>query len=322
MNEWLSSWQTIFKETEKKWTLMSEEEQKEQINYLEETAGTLLDTWTEMDEKINDLRDVVGKNDLISFRSKGTWLYELEMFEQASDELEKEKTIGEKDLLRRLYLGYALLFSNQMARARETFLYLVQVSPHPHIKHFAYIGLGCVQTQEERVQDAIVSFQSAKQLTLTTDVVYNLGVCYFFEETFHLAEEYFMAYCEEEPEDGEALFFLGCCQWETGKKDEAWASWTTSIHLLKSKEALLSLAYVCEWHGYHYAAIHCYKRIQEKHGETIPTLHGLAWNYALIDNKESALKFFREVLLLDPGNNDIRKSLHWLGDTWTEVHEL
>ncbi|MFC0559915.1 tetratricopeptide repeat protein [Halalkalibacter alkalisediminis] len=322
MNEWLSSWQTIFKETEKKWALMSQEEQKEQLHYLEETAGTLLDTWTEMDEKINDLREEVGRTDSISFHSKGTWFYELEMFERASLELENEKTNGDKDLLRRLYLGFAFLFSMQVAKAKETFLYLIQVSVHPQIKHFAYMGLGCLQTQEERIQDAIVSFEAAKQLTLTTDVVYNLGVCYFYEEAFHLAEKYFMTYCEEEPEDGEALFFLGCCQWENIKKEDAWASWTTSINLLKSTEALLSLAYVCEWHGYHYLAIHCYKRIQEIHGDTIPTLHGLAWNFALIDDKENALKFFRDVLRLDPGNSDIRQSLQWLGATWPEVHEL
>jgi tetratricopeptide (TPR) repeat protein len=321
LNDWLQSWQSIFKETEKKWALLSSDEQKDQLNYLEETAGALLDTWTELDEKINGLREDAGKTLMVSYESRGTTLYELDMFEQALEELQKERTSGEKDEIRRLYIGFSSLFAQNLNKAKETFIYILQASTKPQIRHFAYVGLGCVQTQEDRVDDAIASFQSAKQLTSTKDVVYNLGICYFYEEAFQLAKEYFMTYCEQEPNDGEALFYLGCCQWQNGEIDVAWASWTTSIHLLNSLEALMSLAYVCEWHGYHFVAVHCYRRILEKHGTSIRVLHGLAWNYALMDDKENALKYFREGLWLDPSNQNIKKSLNWLGKTWPEIRD-
>lgn len=301
---------------------MSSEEQEDQLKYLEETAGALLDQWTELDEKINDLREHLGESTMEPYESKGTTYYQLEMFEKAVEELEQERPSGEKDDMRRLYIGFASLFANKLTKARETFLYILQVSRRPPIRHFAFVGLGCVQTQEQRVDDAIASFHSAKELTSTTDVVYNLGICYFHDEAFALAKEYLISYCEEVPEDGEAFFYLGCCQWQLGEKDVAWASWTTSIHLLDSEEALLSLAYVCEWHGYHFVAVHCYRRIKEKHGSSTKVLHGLAWNYALMDDKENALKYFREVLWLDPSNRNIKQSLNWLEETWPEIQNL
>ncbi|ARK30342.1 tetratricopeptide repeat protein [Halalkalibacter krulwichiae] len=321
MNDWLFTWQSIFKETEKKWALLSKDEQDEQIKYLEEAAGTLLDTWTELDEKLNQLRVEVGNKSSICYHSKGTLYYELEMFEHAIYELKREKTNGDKEELRRLYLGFAFLFANKFAEAKEMFLYLVHISRQTVIKHFAHVGLGCVLTKEERFDDAIASFEAAKELTSTVDVVYNLGICNFLKAAYPLAKDYFITYCEQIPEDGEALFYLGCCQWEEGDKDAAWASWTTSIHLLDSQQALLSLAYVCEWHGYHYAAIHCYKRIQEKHGNSIQVLHGFAWNYALLDDKENAFKFFREVYVLDPSNQGAKDSLNWLEKSWPDIRE-
>ncbi|MFC0470255.1 hypothetical protein ACFFHM_06865 [Halalkalibacter kiskunsagensis] len=322
MKDWLSSWNTIYEKIEKKWALLSESEQANQLAYLEETAGMLLDKWTELDEKINDLKLFANSSDkFISYDSKGTTYYQLDMFEEAARALIIEETTGEQDELRRLYLGYALLFSEQLEKAKETFLYLIQVSYLPYLKHFAFVGLGCVQTREQRIEDAIVSFQNANQLTSTSDVVYNLGICYFSNEAFHLAKEYFGKCIEQTPEDGEALFYFGCCQWETGDRDAAWSSWTTSIHLLDSKEALMSLAYVCEWHGFHQVAVHCYKRVQEKFLESVNVLHGIAWNYALLGDKENAYRAFREALFLDPNNANVCFSLNWLRQSWPEVSE-
>jgi tetratricopeptide (TPR) repeat protein len=323
LNDWLSSWNTIYEKIEKKWALLSDIEQANQIAYLEETAGILLDKWTELDEKIHELKlDGQSMERFVSYHSKGTTYYELDMFEEAARALKKERSTGDKDYLRMLYLGFSFLFSEQLEKAKETFLYVIQVSYVPYLKHFALVGLGCVQTRQQRIDDAIVSFYSANQLTSTNDVVYNLGICYFTNEAFHIAKDYFSAYVEQVPEDGEALFYLGCCQWEAGEREAAWASWTTSIHLLDSKESLLSLAYVCEWHGFHQAAIHCYKRVLEKYVVSANVLHGLAWNYALLDDKENALKAFREALFLDPNNDNVCFSLQWLQQSWPELSEL
>ncbi|MDT8859979.1 tetratricopeptide repeat protein [Alkalihalobacillus sp. MEB130] len=322
MNDWINSWNAIYENIEKKWAFMSEVEQEKQVAYLEETAGMLLDKWTELDEKIHELKDPKHDNITFSYFSKGTTFYELEMFEQAARTLKKEKIKGPNDELRRLYLGFAYLFSEQLSDAKETFLFVIQVSQYPSLKHFAHVGLGCVLTREERLDEAIVSFEHANELTSSLDVVYNLGICYYFNEVFHIAKQYLSTYIQQVPDDGEAYFFLGCCHWQEGNTNEAWTSWTTSISLLDSKESLLALAYVCEWHGYHQAAIHCYKRVQEKHTRSVQTLHGLAWNYALLDDKENALSMFHEALQMEPDNESIRFSLIWLKKSWPEILEL
>ncbi|WP_332630160.1 tetratricopeptide repeat protein [Halalkalibacter flavus] len=323
MNDWITSWNAIYENIEKKWTFMSEAEQENQLKYLEEAAGTLLDKWTELDEKINELKDPKKEREpSFSYTSKGTTFYELEMFEQAARTLKKESVNGPNDELRRLYLGFAYLFSEQLEEAKEAFIYIIQVSIYPALKHFAHVGLGCVQTREERLDDAIVSFEKANDLTSSLDVVYNLGICYFYNEVFHIAKQYFLSYIKQVPDDGEAFFFLGCCQWQDGSLDEAWTSWTTSISLLDSEESLLALAYVCEWHGYHQAAIHCYKRVQEKHLGSVNVLHGLAWNYALLDDKTNAIRTFHEAMRVDPNNKNITYSLNWLQKSWPEISEL
>ncbi len=319
----MSSWNAIYKNIEKKWAFMSEKEQEQQLAYLEETAGSLLDKWTELDEKIHDLKQPKnGRGITFSYFSKGTTFYDLEMFEQAAKTLKKEKVTGSNDEIRRLYLGFSYLFANHFDLAKESFLYLIQVSAYPIITHFAHVGMGCVHTKEERLDEAIASFEKANELTSSNDVVYNLGICYFFNKVFHIAKPYFQDYVEQVPDDGEAFFFLGCCHYEEGELDEAWTAWTTSISLLDSEEALIALAYVCEWHGYHQAAIHCYKRVQEKHVQSVRVWHGLAWNYALLEDKINAVNAFEAAIKLDPGNEKVEQSLNWLQESWPEMSDL
>lgn len=320
MSDWLRSWHAIYQDAEKKWALMTATEQKKQLTYLEETAGVLIDQWTELDELLNHLRKEGEQlQSLIRYESLGTTYYQLEMFEQAASELALERAAGDQEELRYLYLGFAYLFSDQLQKAKEKFLFLIQISQSTYIKHFALVGLGCVHIRFERIGDAIEAFECANHLTSTNDVVYNLGVCYFFNEAFHLAQPYFEEYVGRVSDDGEALFFLGCCQWHEGEKDAAWTSWLTSVHLLDSTSALFALAYVCEWHGHHQAAIHCYKRIQAKEDDKAKVLHGLAWNYALLEDKTKAITAFREALSVDPMNKQIKESLLWLSKNWPEV---
>ncbi|TWI58898.1 tetratricopeptide repeat protein [Halalkalibacter nanhaiisediminis] len=321
MNDWLTSWHAIYQKTKTQWPLMTAHNQEKHLRYLEEIAGVLIDQWSELDEMLNHLRvDKEQLDSLVDYHSVGTVYYQLEMFGQAADLLATEKTIGVQDELRQLYVGFACLFSNRLQKAKETFLYLIQVSQHFYIKHFAFVGLGCVHTRLMRIEDAIEAFENAKRLTTTNDVVYNLGVCYFAIEAFHLAEPYLVDYLRQVPDDGQALFLLGCCQWENGAIDAAWTSWLTSVNLLDSVHALLALAYVCEWHGHHQAAIHCYKRIQTKDHDQGNILHAIAWNYALLEDKTNAIKTFREALRIDPRNVNIQKSLFWLSEYWPELY--
>ncbi|NEU31188.1 tetratricopeptide repeat protein [bacterium LRH843] len=319
MNDWITSWHALYKNTKTKWAHLTLDQQEHQLDFLEETAGSLIDQWAEMDELLNQLRlEKEQLQSVISYESPGTTYYELEMFDQAAETLEYEQTNGEHEEMRYLYLGFSYLFSEQLQKAKEKFLYLIHVSRNMYVRHFSFVGLGCTNTRLERICDAIEAFECANRLTTTNDVMYNLGICYFSEEAFHLAKFYFSEYVKNVPDDGEALFYLGCCQWQENEKEAAWSSWLSSVHILDSTHALLALAYVLEWHGHHRAAIHCYKRLLEKNYDLVKVLHGLAWNYALEEDKTKALTLFREALSVDPMNENIRESLLWLQKRWPE----
>ncbi|MCM3761256.1 tetratricopeptide repeat protein [Alkalihalobacillus oceani] len=317
--DWFTSWHALYQQTEKKWAFLSPNEQKKQLTYLEETAGTLLDEWTQMDELVQKLREEgTEQGELPRYQSTGTVYYQLEMFTKAAETLQTEQAGGDEEDLRLLYTGFAFLFAENEQKAQELFLYLVHAARKKVFQHFAYIGLGCIHARRQCFEEAIVCFERANQLITTADVVYNLGVCYYVQEAFHLAEAYFLDYIEQVTEDEEAYFFLGCCQWLKGDKEAAWVSWLTSIHVAESTTSLLALAHVCEWHGYHQTAVHCYKRIQESEGVEQKVLHGLAWNYALTGEVKKAMVTFRKALQFDPFNSDIRSSIGWLEQNWPE----
>ncbi len=149
--------------------------------------------------------------------------------------------------------------------------------------------------QKGRTDQAIASFERANTLTANPDVVYNLGVCHYTVNNFAIAKDYFEQSLQFFSEDGEACYLLGCCEWELGYKERALEAWMMSLQLLHTPAALQSLAFVCEWHGYHLAAIHCYQRLKKLHSSQVDWLHGLAWNYALLDNVEEANRYFQEL---------------------------
>ena len=99
---------------------MSQNEKATHIDYLEEIAGSLLDEWTEMDEKIALLRN--EKQDLeqfLPYQSIGTVYYQLDMFDKAIESFEKERVFGIQEEMRQLYLGYSYLFSEQLTKGKR-----------------------------------------------------------------------------------------------------------------------------------------------------------------------------------------------------------
>ncbi|WP_100407242.1 tetratricopeptide repeat protein [Bacillus solitudinis] len=323
MDKWLQSWDSLFEYTEQTWNMLSDTEQQEQLLQLESAAELLLDAWTDMDEKLALLKTKLAERTFqVSYHSIGTTYYQLEMFEHAAAILAKEHESGEKEELRLLYLAYSYLFMGKNEQARELFLYLIQATKAVMIKHFSYIGLGCFHVQAEKFDEAIDSFEHANLLTTSQDVVYNLGICHYLNKSIHLAKAFFKEAIDLFPDDGEAYFFLGCCQWKLGEEEHAFLTWMECLQLLTAPYALQALAYVCEWHGHHYAAIHCYKRIQALGFSNIETLHGLAWNLALLDQRSEALAIFNKLIKMEPKNENVKKSISWLESVWNESFAL
>ncbi|MED1601541.1 tetratricopeptide repeat protein [Alkalihalophilus marmarensis] len=317
MSEFIHQWDQLYTAAHKNWHLFSAKEKEEQLHFLEEAAQSLLESWSDMEEKLIDLKQKKeGATEVPSYESRGTSFFTLEMFEQASAAFLTEEASGEANDVRLLYLGYSFLYTEAYTKAIETFLYLIQSKAPAVISHFAYVGLGCLYTQLEDFDQAIYSFEKANELTTSMDVVYNLGVCHYVKKEYSQAAHYFKETIKELEEDGEAYFFLGCCLIESGYKREAWNCFLSALCLLYTDEALLAFAKVSEWHGHHQMAIHCYKRLESLGRRTIETRHGLAWNYALIEEYEHAIELFTE--LNQSGNDDesIAQSVRWLIAHW------
>lgn len=294
---------------------MPPSERKKQVELLENKAGELLDLWTYLDEHLQKLKRNSQRNEALAYSSSGTVYYELSMYNKAIYLLKNEVAIGPLDDVRRLYLAYAYLFTAQYDEAKEQFLYVLHASRIWLMKHFCYVGLGLLYTQTDQIDEAIHHFERAKQITTTTDVMYNLGICFFVKEQYALAKEYFNQYLLAVPDDSEAMFYLGCCYWNEENRDQAWAYWLSSLQHTPSQETVLAVAHVCEWLGNHQMAIHCYKQMQRKN---VDVLHGLAWNYALLKRKEEAYQSFRDALHTDPSNKKLHASLAWLNRHWPE----
>ncbi|WP_368504474.1 tetratricopeptide repeat protein [Alkalihalophilus sp. As8PL] len=318
MSNFIHNWEKVYHTISKNWYHYSKKEKEEQMNFLEESAQSVLDSWGEMEEKLIALKQKgeIEEAKPLSYTSIGTSYFTLEMFEKAFQTLKNEEEIGEENDLRLLYLGFAAVYSGESNQAIETFLYLIQTKTSIMTRHFAYVGLGCQYAQLDQIDHSIETFQQANKLTSNIDVVYNLGVCHYVNKEYKEASIYFKEAIDSMPDDGEAYFFLGCCQWEMGCQKEAWDCFLSALGLLYSDEALHAFAKISEWHGHHRLAIHCYDRIEALKSRSNQTLHGLAWNYALLDEYDIALRLFAEMEVPCAFNHDVNTSVEWLMNHW------
>ncbi len=317
----IRSWNELYQAIETHWSSFTVTEKKEQLTFLEESAQSLLDSWGEMEEKLAVLKQKENTEETIrpTYQSVGTSYYILELFDKAQKALLREQATGAENELRMLYLGFSALYTNDDHVVLETFLYLIQTSRSQMIRHFSYVGLGCYYTQLDQIEKATELFQHANELTTSADVVYNLGVCHYVNKHFSIAKTFFNETLKMLPEDGESYFLLGCCEWELGNRKKAWECLLSALGLLYSKESLLAFAKMSEWHGHHQIAIHCYKRIEDLTERSSETTHGLAWNYALMDEYEKAINLFSELTMNDPHDLDVRRSINWLVDYWPKL---
>ncbi|MFA9455500.1 tetratricopeptide repeat protein [Halalkalibacter sp. AB-rgal2] len=304
-----------------KWDLLPKEKQLKYVQLLEETAAHLLDQWVELDEKIHHLNEKLKlAEELPAYSSKGTTYYSLNMFIEAAEQLANEEANGYEDDIRRLYLGYSYYFIGLIDQAQEVFIYLVQSSDHTHIKHFSYLGQAHIALTMKKFDEAIGKFERANSLISSLDVVYNLSLCYFYMKQYTLAKEYALSYIEMNNNEEGMYFVLGCCDSLLGNYERSLSYWSECLQINPSLQMLIALSIVYEWHGLHYAAIHCLELAQKREEYTFQVYHGLAWNYALIGDIQQSRKFFHYLLKKEDDDKEIRRSINWLSKAFPEFN--
>ncbi|WP_096188662.1 tetratricopeptide repeat protein [Evansella halocellulosilytica] len=303
--------------------LLSDEEIHQWVEQLTKEQDYLLDVWSSQNELLEEIKDQLTTVAPFSFEKKeepheGISYFNLGLYKQAIRTI-NDDVLGKQNHSRLLlYLGYSYLYLEEPYHAREHFLDILQRSSDKLEHHFAYVGLGLQAGQEEKVEEAIHFFEKAENLLFNSDVVYNLGICYLLLKMPNEALTYFQKSFHEGDKDSESLFWIGKCFDLLGKKTEAMETWYEVIQMTKSSKLIQTLAFIFEEKGHFPCAIYCFERLNTLGFDHSLVLHGLAWNYGLLDERNKSKQLFSQLLKENPTDLNARISYLWLLDRWNE----
>lgn len=314
MKEWIE-------EFEKGIQLLDEIKQKEEFDAifreLEWMKELTLDTWTAMDEQLEKrcTKKQQEKNRL--YRSRGTAYYELQMYEHAAEYFVAELKQFEHPLIR-LYAGFSFLYSQKLDQAKTYFYYVYQYSGNERACYFALCGLAEIHVQLKQYEEAVHHYEKALLINSHPDVVYNLGMCFFHMNKPKLAIPYIEQFLRLNPNDYGAYYLLGRCFILLDDKKSANSTWLCALQLTSAKSDLLAIAYEFEEMGHYLASIHCYKRLLQCGYRDENIVHGLAWNYGLLDERELSIKWFQQLFNQLEINPTVWLSFIWLLKKWDD----
>lgn len=304
LKEWIDEWYSLYQAV---WELPLDN----QVEVLENKTQELLMTWGSLDEALQQLKKKLkAENGPYAYQSQGTYLFDQGEFDQACLQLKQEQGEEKQEAVRCLYLGYALLYTNDFIGSEEYFRYVQFISTQPLILHLVYQGLGLVAMLQNKLELAIQYLEKAQPLAENHEVMYNLGVCYFTLENYTYAITCFRRYAYVK-DDSDGLYALGLALLQTGEIEEARAAFLEVIESVEQEADLLAVAQLVEWIGEHELACYAYEHLMLLTGKTPRWLHGFAWNKALAGDKR-AIHLLEELGQTDP---EAKKSFEWIQAT-------
>lgn len=310
----MTDWQNAYKEI---CTLIEKGETNHvwiELDKLEQKSAKVLDLWSVMDEKLALIKEQLAlEPSSEGYQSMGTVYLEQNQLKRAVLSLEQEQAEGLNEEWRRLFLAYAHLMNGSSNKTIEQFMYLIQSAKDESVRHFSFAGLGCYYTVNDQVDRAAGLFEQAKSLTPTSDVVYNLGVCYYLIGALDASAEHFEQYTKHVKQDAEALCFHGLVRARLSQYEHAKQLWERALSMYTTSEEIIRLALMSEWYGFFEIAIKCYQKAIDLGAKEAFALHGLAWNLALNDQLRLAWPIFERLLKEHPNDPHVRRSLQHLG---------
>ena len=315
MKEWIE-------EFEKGMDILANTKQEEEhdviFRELEWMKELTLDTWSAMDEQLEQWLMKKQEKHEKKYRSRGTAYYDLHMYEQAAKQFIIELRRLEHPTLR-LYAGYSYMKLGQYVDAQLHFNYVRNFAENHQAIYLALCGLAHMHVNLKRYEEAIKYYEKALRINSHPDVVYNLGMCFF-----HINKpEYALPYIEYllmlTPEDYHAYYLLGRCYLLLDDKERAKSAWLCALQLTTEKDDLLAIAFELEEMGYYLTAIHCYKRLLQCGHRENSIIHGLAWNYGLLDKRELSIKWFNKLFFQrEEVEPTVSLSFVWLLKKWDD----
>ncbi|WP_096434902.1 tetratricopeptide repeat protein [Alteribacter populi] len=300
---------------------LSKAEQEEIYSELEREHLELLDIWSTQHDLLATVQEALSiKQEKWVFSNptcltKGIGYFQLEMYSHAIENLEAELPSSDQKVRLMLYIGFACLYEEQEERAKDAFLTVYQQGLDKVEKHFALLGLGLLEGRQEKMEEAIVIFEKALTLINHSDVLYNLGTCYYVIEKYDQASQCFLRVAQEEPEP-EVFYWLGKSLLNQGNVTKAYEIWYETLEAATTAEIIVSLAYEFEERGEFVCALHCYQKLSALGFEDCWVIHGLAWNLGLLDKRLEAKALFERALKDHPEQTNVWISYLWLLSKW------
>ncbi|UCZ54809.1 tetratricopeptide repeat protein [Bacillus shivajii] len=307
--------------------MLNENELKQWVEHLSKEQDQLLEVWSTQNELLEEIKDELTTSNPFSFQKEdethtGISYFELGLYEEAIREFQAGLDGQQNSARLYLYLGFSQLYIEQPNEAKESFLNVLHRSKDPTEHHFALVGLGLQAGQEENIEEAIHYFEKSEVLLFNSDVVYNLGICYLLLKMPKEALQYFQKMVHKGETDSESYFWLGKCFESLGRNTEAMEAWYETIQRTKSKKLIRTLAFIFEENGNFSCAIYCYERLKSLGYNEAFVLHGMAWNYGLLDERKKSMEMFEELLYLEPTNINAMISYLWLLYRWEEIEKF
>ncbi|MFA9556181.1 tetratricopeptide repeat protein [Evansella sp. AB-rgal1] len=322
-----SKWKSISEWLLENHDTLSNEEKQYWIDELAEQNDKILEQWSEQLELLDEVKEKLLTSTPLSFNKKeenlqGINYFHIGLYSKAIEVLHAELEHTEHSSRVYLYLAFSYLYINNLTLSKEHFLNVVHRSNDPLEKHYAFLGLGLQAGKEDDVEQAISYFEKAEQLQFNPDVVYNLGICYLLLKMPNQAQQYFKEVIQAGEGDGEAYYWLGKSYMDAGEKTLAMETWYQAVHGFDSEQLLLSLALEFEEKNLFSCALFCYERLNDLGYDESIVLHGISWNYGLMDERIKAKQGFQELLRHDPQNINAWISYLWLINTWEDSMAL
>ncbi|MFC4078046.1 tetratricopeptide repeat protein [Salinithrix halophila] len=300
---------------------------REEFHQIQQVCDHVLEGWISLEERVSSLlneepdlaaeEEEVGEEFWLdgqvvrSFR-EGQGYYQLKMFGEAKPYFDQVVKEAPDFLLGRVYLALSDFQQRKWDDAFREFHLVAETSDHPRFAAFARHMLGCVHVQRGEDEKAIRQFDKALTLNPENgDAWFNLGACQYRLGQYAEAIPYFFHALHLDRDDWEAMYYLSCCYKEAGEW-EGVHFWRRAVYEKTNSPAVMeTIAQDFEESGDVEAALRWYRKLAATDPKRASAYHGMSWSLWLKGCQEEALLVLQKGLTIDPRNPDTLFTYVW-----------
>jgi tetratricopeptide (TPR) repeat protein len=269
--------------------------------------------WETFLQFANTLVPRPAEDSLIRSFRKGVGFYDLLMFEESVQELEKVVEMDSGFSMARFYLALGYLGKQDFEKSAKHLRFLAATETSETVRASVFFGYGHLHAEQGRFDLAAESFEELVAMAPDyQDAYYNLGVCYYNTGQLEKAYGAFRNSLLQNPDDWEAERAAGLIQRKLGRMDQALYHYQRAHELHPASDLVcLELADLCERTGNIGKAKPLYQRVLAHQPDSPPALSGLGWISLKSGHFGEAIALFKKQLSLHPGNRAALFNLGW-----------